>query len=120
MEKKNIRIKKISKEIKKQISIILIKKIKDPRIKLTTISDIYISKDLSYVNIFITFLNKNNYIECEKNITVIQNASNFFRKMLKKNIYLRLIPKIKFTYDFSIIKNINLCNKIKKILIKKN
>ncbi|MFI4847444.1 MAG: 30S ribosome-binding factor RbfA [Candidatus Makana argininalis] len=115
IEKKNIRIKKISKEIKKKISIILIKKIKDPRIKLANISNIYISKDLSYLNIFITFLNNNNYIECKKNIIIMQNASNFFRKMLKKDMYLRVIPKIKFIYDFKAIKNINLYNKIKKI-----
>ncbi|MGK2896861.1 MAG: 30S ribosome-binding factor RbfA [Candidatus Makana argininalis] len=115
IEKKNIRIKKISKEIKKNIYNILIKKIKDPRIKSATISNIYISKDLSYLNIFVIFLNNNNHIECKKNIIVMQNASNFFRKILKKNMYLRLIPKIKFIYDNTFIKNINLYNKIKKL-----
>ncbi|MFI4853163.1 MAG: 30S ribosome-binding factor RbfA [Candidatus Makana argininalis] len=121
INKKNIRIKKITKEIKKNISIILIKNIKDPRIKSATISNIYISNDFSYLNIFITFLNNNNYYECKKKIFIMQNAANFFSKILKKNMYLRLIPKIKFIYDHTIIKNINLYNKITKIFkFKKN
>ncbi|MFI4846940.1 MAG: 30S ribosome-binding factor RbfA [Candidatus Makana argininalis] len=115
IKKKNIRIKKITKEIRKNIYLILTKNIKDIRIKSATISNVYISKDLSYLNIFITFLNNNNYIECKKKIIIMQNASNFFRKMLIKNMYLRLIPKIKFIYDIQMIKNINLYNRIKKI-----
>lgn len=108
---------KISQEIKKKISIIFQKKIKDPRIKFITISKIDISKDFSHAKVFVTFLgffNKKNKEKNIKNYIKILNGkmSQYIRLILKKTIYLKFIPLLTFYYDQSYAKKINLVDLI--------
>ena len=45
---------KVSQQINKHLSIILQSEVKDPRVGMVTISDVVVSKDLSFVKIYIT------------------------------------------------------------------
>ncbi|BBA85377.1 ribosome-binding factor A [endosymbiont of Sipalinus gigas] len=115
MNKKNIfYIKRLSKEIKYKISLILIKKINDSRIKDISIIDVDISLDFSVANIFIIFLEKNRN-EIIKKMKIIKNTENFIRKIISKSLVVKNIPKLNFIYDESIYKNIRLYNLIKNL-----
>lgn len=119
MYKKKERIKKISKELRKKLSLIFNKNIEDPRVKLITISKVIISKDLSYAKIFITFLNKfnkNNKKEIiESYINHLNGKMNqYIRFLLSKNIYLRFVPFLTFIYDYSLTESIKIYKLIKK------
>lgn len=121
MSKKVERTKKISKELRKKISLIFNRNIEDPRIKLITISKVIISKDLSYAKIFITFLNKfnkkNNKEIIESYINNLNGKMNhYIRFLLSKKIYLRFVPFLTFFYDYSLTESMKISNLIKKTI----
>ncbi|QJC28266.1 30S ribosome-binding factor RbfA [Enterobacteriaceae endosymbiont of Plateumaris braccata] len=112
---------RISKELKKKISDILQQNISDPRInKFITITDLLISKDLSFAKIFIMLPYRdeinNNF---KKTIYYLNNITGYIRYILKKKIILRNIPKLIFLPDFSLEKGRHIINIINNINMQK-
>ncbi|QFQ32546.1 30S ribosome-binding factor RbfA [Buchnera aphidicola (Aphis fabae)] len=105
MEKSFSRSSKIAQELQKNIAIIIQCLLKDPRFRIIiTISEVIVSKDLSYAQVFISFLEINNNVSIEKLLTLLNKASGYIRKLLCKKLKLRIIPNIVFYYDDSFIK----------------
>ncbi|MBT3697311.1 MAG: 30S ribosome-binding factor RbfA [Gammaproteobacteria bacterium] len=89
------RLFKVQDLLHKEIALLLIKDIQNPLIKSVTISEVKVSKDLRYSEIYFTSLNKDNKkIENELN-----KASGFIRNALSKSVHLKRLPSIRFTYD---------------------
>ncbi|MFP3036807.1 MAG: 30S ribosome-binding factor RbfA [Arsenophonus sp. ER-BJ3-MAG3] len=115
------RIQRIAKEIQKEIAIIIHKEIKDPRVKMITISLVKISRDLTCAKIFVTFLNildKENKTDIVKNgIQVLNgNMAKCIRSLLSKSMRLRIIPKLTFFYDSSLIEGIYMTNLVNDVI----
>ncbi|MGP1957958.1 MAG: 30S ribosome-binding factor RbfA [Arsenophonus sp.] len=115
------RIQRIAKEIQKEIAIIIHKEIKDPRVKMITISLVKISRDLTYAKIFVTFLNildKENKTDIIKNgIQVLNgNMAKYIRSLLSKSMRLRIIPKLTFFYDSSLIEGMYMTNLVNDVI----
>lgn len=92
----------------------------DPRIKkMITVSEVKISKDLSYAQVFVSFLENLNQRNVDKILIVLNNASSYIRKLLCKKMRLRIIPNIIFYYDDSFLKG-NHISMILNKLSKKN
>lgn len=113
--KKTNRVQRISQEIQRKVSVILQSKINDPRIGIPTISGVIISKDLKNAKVFITFLDKEDLEEIYFAISVLQQASRFIRFLLAHTIDLRVVPKLLFQYDSSLIKGAKICNLVSKL-----
>lgn len=109
------RSKRVAHEIQKKISIIIQRKINDPRIGSPTISEVKISKDLKNAKIFITFIDKENLEEIQSAIMVLQQASSFIRFLLAHSISLRIVPSLWFKYDTSLTYGVRLCNLISQL-----
>lgn len=109
------RIQRVSQEIQRKISIILQRKIDDPRIGVPTISGVQISKDLKNAKIFVTFLDKNDPKEIHSAITILQQASCFIRFLLARAVSLRFVPELLFKYDSSLIKGTKICSLVSKL-----
>ena len=89
------RLLKVQDLLHKEIALLLIKDIQNPIIKSVTISEVKVSKDLRYSEIYFTSLSKDN----EKIGIELNKASGFIRKQLSKSIHLKRLPSIRFTYD---------------------
>ncbi|WMY96381.1 MAG: 30S ribosome-binding factor RbfA [Arsenophonus sp.] len=121
MVKEFDRAQRVAQEIQKKISIILYRRIKDPRIKTVTISGIKVSRDLQYAKVFVTFfnmLNIENKIDDIKNGIYVLNGdmSKRIRSLLGKSMSLRIVPKLTFFYDNSLVEGIKMNNLLKKII----
>jgi ribosome-binding factor A len=92
-----IRIKKVAKEIKKIISIRIIKGLKVPICNYITISDVLLSSDLKYAKIYFSILGSK--VENLKTKKILISQSFYFKKELSKKLKLRNIPKLTFIYD---------------------
>ncbi|NLN15649.1 MAG: 30S ribosome-binding factor RbfA [Tissierellia bacterium] len=108
------RINRISEEIRKVISDLLIKGLKDPRISpMTTITSVEVTRDLSYANIYISVLGD----EFEKDDTLqgLESAKGFIRKEIGRRVDLRHVPEPKFYLDESIERAIYMTELINKV-----
>ncbi len=105
----NDRIKRVSGQIKKEISE-LIRELKDPRISpaVTSVTEVQVSRDLRHAWIYVSVLeDKENDAAEEENekedpVSVLDKASGFIRTELGKRIRIKHIPELHFMPDSSI------------------
>lgn len=91
------RTRRVADLLKEEISLIIQRGIKDPRIGFITITHIKMSEDIKHAKIyFCTLETENNKSEV---LDTLNNASQFMRAELKKVVHLKYIPYLKFFID---------------------
>ncbi|MGP1947422.1 MAG: 30S ribosome-binding factor RbfA [Arsenophonus sp. NC-PG7-MAG3] len=115
------RVKRVAQEIQKEIAIILHQEIKDPRVKMATVSGVEVSRDLAYAKIFVTFLSiseKEHKIDILKNGIKVLNGdmAKHIRSLLGKAMRLSMVPKLTFFYDSSLVEGIRMSNLISNVI----
>jgi len=94
------RKEKLEEQIKRIVSELLIKEIKDPRIGFATITGVELSKDLSQAKIGVSVLGEAK--DLRKTIEGLNSATPYIRHRMGKVLQIRIIPKIQFFLDSSI------------------
>ena len=99
---------RVSELLLEEISSIVLRELKDPRVKGITITHVQISADLQHARVFYisTFSSSQ---DVEKGL---YSSAGFIRRELKKRLRLKYIPELKFIYDDSF----DYGNKIDQIL----
>jgi ribosome-binding factor A len=110
------RVKKMQSLIQKELSELIRKEIKDPRIVplTTTISYVKVSKDLRYVTVYISVLGD----EEKKRETMkgLESARGFLQNKIGKMLKIRFTPELRFKLDDSLLKGDNIIYKLKEIV----
>lgn len=95
------RLNRISEELKKEISQIVMNELKDPRISaMCSIVSVETTPDLKYAKVFVSIFG--NEEERENTLKGLKNASGFIRKKLGDAMKIRYLPEIHFSLDESI------------------
>ena len=107
------RIKKLTIDLKREISFIINTRIKDPRIGFVTVTGAKLSGDGKYLDIYLSIMGKDS--ETDKSLEALKKCSGFIKKNLSERIRLRTVPELKFIYDSSIDRGIKISEMLKKI-----
>ena len=94
------RTRRIGEQIQRTVAELLLREINDPRLTMVNITEVEVSRDLSYAKIFLTRVDQ--AYTMEETLKVIQNASGFIRREIGRRIKLRVVPQLKFLHDPSI------------------
>jgi len=94
------RSEKVADLIQKEISQMLVKLIKDPRIGFVTITKVSVSEDCRFAKVY--FSVAGTLAERERSMKGLDSAKGFVRKELGRRIRLRYTPEILFQFDPSI------------------
>jgi ribosome-binding factor A len=86
-------------QIHKVLSDILLKRIKDPRLKSATITDVKISRDLRIARIY--FTTNGDKKSVEEAIEGFKSAIGYVKRTLAGQLGLRYMPELRFFYDES-------------------
>jgi ribosome-binding factor A len=100
------RKQKLEGQIKRIVSELLIKEIKDPRIGFTTITAVELSKDLSTANIGISVLG--NARDIRKTHEGLNSARPYIQHRVGKSLNIRVTPKLNFYLDSSIAEGVRM------------
>jgi len=93
------RADRVSDLIKTEMSSILLREIRDPRIRNITVTAVKMSDDLRSAKVFFVPLGQET---CSDEILEgLRKASRFLRRELGKKLRLRYVPEITFVYDTS-------------------
>ena len=96
----SVRLARLRELFKVEISAILHREMKDPRIGFVSVTDVEISPDLRHAKAFVSILGD---AEAKaKTMAGLENAQGFIRTELGRRIRLRRIPEILFRLDESI------------------
>ena len=91
---------KVADLIQKEISEILLKEIKDPRIGFITITRVAVSDDCRLAKVYFSVMGSDD--DREKSIQGLNSAKGFVRKELGQRMRLRYTPDILFRFDPSV------------------
>lgn len=94
------RSEKVADLIQKEISQMLVKSIKDPRIGFVTITKVSVSEDCRFAKVYFSVVGT--LAEKERSMKGLDSAKGFVRKELGRRIRLRYTPEILFQFDPSI------------------
>ena len=108
----SIKIERLNHVIQEEISMILMKEVKDEDIKFVTITGVETTNDLSFAKVYYTVLNKEKLKEAEE---ALERASSFIRTKLANSIEVRHTPELRFIYDTSIAYGEHIDELIEKI-----
>ena len=94
------RTDRVSDLIKDEISRLLLREVRDPRVGFVTITAAEVSPDLKNVRVFVSVLGEPD--ARLESIKALNSAAGYFRRMLFKNLRLRFAPAIRFELDESL------------------
>ncbi len=106
---------RVQEAIRQEISTIVHKEMKDPRLGFITITKVELTKDLRYAKVYFSVLGE----EKEKKLALkgLNSAKGYVKGLLADRIKMRFMPEIVFTIDESMehTKHIyDIIDKIKK------
>ncbi|WP_209122344.1 30S ribosome-binding factor RbfA [Alkalihalobacillus sp. BA299] len=96
----NVRANRVGEQMKKELSDIIMREIKDPRVRFVTVTGVDVTGDLQQAKVYITVLGDEK--EKEDTIQGLSKATGFIRTEIGKRIRLRKTPEIEFEFDQSI------------------
>jgi len=107
------RTKRISEEIKKIVSQLIMSEIKDPRIPpMTSVNHVETTKDLRFVTIYISLLSD---VDPKEVLDGLNSSKGFIRKAIGHELSLRYTPEPVFKIDDSIRDALYLSGLIDKV-----
>lgn len=95
-----LREEKLAELIKQEVSDILRKRVKDPRIGFVSITDVEVTGDLRHAKIFFSVLGDE--VEKEETMEGLEVATGYIRRELGQRIRVRHVPELLFRYDNSL------------------
>ena len=109
MAKDYSRTQRIGDQMQRELSLLIQREIKDPRLGMVSITGVQVVRDLSHAKVFITVMGKEDSAqEIERNLEILNEAAGFLRMLLGKSMKLRTIPQLHFCYDASIRRGVEL------------
>ena len=94
------RQRRVGDQIQKEISTLLLREVKDPRIGFVTLTAVDVSGDLRIAKVYYTVLGEESKREDTKK--ALEKASPFIRRELGRRLRLRFTPELQFHYDASL------------------
>ena len=97
MKERSQRCQRIGDQLRGEISAMLQRDIKDPRIGFVTIMDVEVSPDLSHATVYFTVIGSDQ--EKAETLSGLQSTASFMRREMGRRLHLKRIPQLHFRYD---------------------
>lgn len=109
------RNKKLGNLIQKELSFMLLKGIKDPRIsQFCTITEVSLTKDLRFGTIYVSVYG--NAEAKNKTLEGLKSACGYIKNQLGQRIRMKYMPELVFKLDESIERGVEFYHKIEQII----
>ena len=113
------RIERVNSVIREEISQMLQRQVKDPRLgAFITVTEVNTTPDLKHAKIFVSQLGDD--VDKRKVLSGLASASGFFRGELAKRLKMRHVPELHFAWDDSIERGDRLSQLIDRVISEKD
>ena len=103
---------RVSEQVRRELSELISKELKDPRVGMISITDVEVTADYAHAKVFFsTLAGSENLAEV---MTGLQKASGFLRRELGKRIRIHMTPQLHFVFDQSLERGADLSKLIQE------
>lgn len=93
------RLDRVNQLIKEEISHLLQRELKDPRLGFVTVTEVAVSKDLRTAKVYVSVLGTED--QWRESLAALESARGFIRNWLAPRVRMRAIPHLTFLPDRS-------------------
>lgn len=91
------RIDRLEEACKEELSEILRRETKDPRVGFVTITQVKLTADLRHARVYVSIMGTDE--EVQRTLAGLESAKGHLRTRLGKHLRLKYLPEIEFNYD---------------------
>ena len=108
-----VRVEKIQEQIKEEVSDIILRGLKDPRIGFVTVTKVDVSSDLKTAKIYVSILGSSE--QFENTWQGLRHSCGYIRQELAKRMRIKFVPEIAFYPDTTMQYSAHIQDLINKI-----
>jgi ribosome-binding factor A len=97
---------RIADQIQRELAELIRLELRDPRVKLVTLTGVELSRDQSHAKVFFTVLGAD--AQKDESLEALSHAAGFLRSALAHRLTTRTVPGLAFAYDESIERGVRL------------
>jgi ribosome-binding factor A len=94
------RIERVNEQLKREISRIVLREVKDPRVRAVTVTRVSAAPDLTFARVHVQLLGEAS--DRRDTLDGLAAATPFIRSLLGKRIRMRRVPELRFEQDRSL------------------
>ena len=118
MAKEYSRTQRVADQVQKELAQLIQLEMKDPRLGMVTVSAVKVSRDMSFADVYVSFLGVDEQENIDQSLQVLNQAAGFLRSQLARAIKLRFTPQLRFFYDNSLRRGAYLSSLIDEAIAK--
>ncbi len=99
MVKERSRDLRVADFVRDELSKIMQREMRDPRIGMVSINEVKVSRDLAFADVYVSSIDASDTDSQQELVTVLNKASGYFRSALAKRHSMRTTPKPRFHFD---------------------
>lgn len=96
MAREYARTQRVAQLLKEEIAQLLQREVKDARIGLVTVTDVTVTRDLKYADVYVYVPDKDRRAKALEGLT---SAAGFIRSRLGRELRIRRMPELRFVMD---------------------
>jgi ribosome-binding factor A len=104
------RARRIGDQIQKDLSELIRRELKDPRVGMITLTAVEVSGDLSHAKVYVSSLQGPEVLQ--RSLEALRESAGFLRRLLGRRITVRTLPQLHFLEDTSLDRAIALTSLI--------
>ncbi len=93
------RDERVADFVRDELAQIIQRDMRDPRVKLVSVNDVKVSKDIGYADVYVSTLQDLEAGDRQALVDVLNHASGYLRSALAKRHSMRTTPRLRFHYD---------------------
>lgn len=97
------RTDRVGDQIQRELAWLIQRELKDPRIGMINITDVKVSRDMGYADVYITLLSTEELTAeaepVQRSLEALRSAAGFLRNAIGKSMKLRMVPHLRFHFD---------------------
>ena len=94
------RLARLNEQLKREVSELVLRKVRDPRVGLVTITSVEVAGDLGSARVYVRTQDPND--ELNESLAGLEAAAPFLRRELGRSLHLRRVPELRFQQDHSL------------------
>jgi ribosome-binding factor A len=106
------RLNRVADHIQRELSDLIRRELRDPRVRFVTLSGVELSPDRSHATVFFTCMEAGDVVEASEGLN---SAAGFLRSGLAKRITTFTTPDLRFRYDESVVRGAYLSKLIDQV-----
>jgi ribosome-binding factor A len=96
MPKEFPRARRVGDQIQRELSQLIRTELKDPRVRLVTVTEVQVTRDLEHAKVFVSVLGSD---DASAAVAALNHAAGHLRRLLGREMRLRVVPELQFAED---------------------